>query len=137
MHAADAVVVDLFVIGRTLRGSAGQAFSERVLQLYDDLRGPGSVPFTALRRTVELTVVAVTRAAPVSLEVSIADPVFGGVPHPDRHGGRADAGIRIDLDDLEGVAPLVGPPHLDLSRAAVLSVESPGAVVVVPHVLES
>jgi len=136
MDAAPEVVVDLFVIGRTLRGSAGQAFTERVLALYDELRGPGPRPFTALRRTVELTVVAATRGAPVALEVSIADPVFGGAPHPDRHGRRADAGIRIELDLIEGVSPLVGPPHLDLGRTAVLSVEGPATVVVIPHVLE-
>lgn len=130
------MLVDLFVIGLTLRGTAGQAFTERVLALYDELRGPGSPPFTALRRTVELTVVAVTRAAPVSLEVSIADPVFGGVPHPDRHGRRAQAGIRIELDEIEGVVALAGPPHLDLARTAVVSVETPVAVAVEIHLLE-
>lgn len=136
MDATDEVVVDLFVVGRTLRGSAGAVFSERVLALYDDLRGAGAPPFTALRRTVELTVMAVTRSAPVSLEVSIADPVFGGVPHPGRHGARRDVGVRIDLDALGGVVPLEGPPHLDLSRTAVLGVDTSAVVEVAVHVLD-
>ena len=69
--------VVVFVIGRTLRGTLGERFRRFAVQRFDELEGPGPTPAASLSRTVELTAVAVSRAAFVRVDTSIADPAFG------------------------------------------------------------
>ena len=122
--SAEPVVV--FVTGRTLRGTLGEAFRAEAVALFERMPGVGTPPqagselHTGIGRTVELTAVAVTRAGPVRVDVSVADPAFLAPGERDAGGQR----FEIALDDLDGIVPLAGPPGTDLARTAVLTVRS-------------
>ncbi|MGA1838668.1 hypothetical protein VD659_17250 [Herbiconiux sp. 11R-BC] len=70
--------VEVFVRGRTLRGTLGDAFVREAVELFAELHGAGPPPRTSISRAVELTAVAVTRAGRVRVDCTIADPVFAG-----------------------------------------------------------
>ncbi len=126
-HGAEPV--ELFLIGRTLRGTLGEAFREEVLARFESRHGHTDAPLnTALSRTVELTAVAVTRAGAVRVNVGIADPVFRSTldvstPAP----ATASAGeqlFEVEVDAVPGIRAVAGPPGVDRSRRAVVRVRS-------------
>lgn len=121
--------VELFVTGRTLRGSLGEAFRLDAIARFEQRHGDSDAPLhVALGRTVELTAAAVTRAGPVRLEVGVADPAFRSFLDPEAGRSRAavDGGRRVtlELDALPGISPLASPPGVDTSRHAVVRVET-------------
>jgi hypothetical protein len=116
---AAAAPVEVFVIGRTLRGTLGERFREFAVERFERMHGAGSAPTTSLSRTVELTVVAVARVAALRVDLGIADPAFrvGAAPAPP--GGGERNGVRtvfVVAETLPGVRPLAGPPGVDRSR---------------------
>ncbi|SDZ12410.1 hypothetical protein [Herbiconiux ginsengi] len=132
--------VELFLIGRTLRGTLGDAFRRDVIASFESLHagadGEAEAPLhSGLSRTVELTAVAVTRAGALSVDTGIADPAFRSSPGPlagRDEGGNVDAGERIfevTAEEVDGISPVAGPPGVDRSRRVVVRVrpDDPGA----------
>jgi hypothetical protein len=126
-HGAEPV--ELFLIGRTLRGTLGETLREQVVTRFESRHGHADAPLnTALSRTVELTAVAVTRAGAVRVDVGIADSVFRSAldvstPAP----ASASAGeqlFEVDVDAVPGIRAVAGPPGVDRSRRAVVRVQS-------------
>ncbi|WP_066039044.1 hypothetical protein [Herbiconiux solani] len=129
------VPVEVFLIGRTLRGTLGEAFRAEVVALFEN-EHPGEAPVhTALSRTVELTVVAVTRAGAISVDAVIADPAFGQ-RMPVAATTAPGAGrqlFEVVAESVEGIRPVGGPQRIpsadgpagaDRSRRILVSVES-------------
>ncbi|MCS5713385.1 hypothetical protein NVV95_02330 [Herbiconiux sp. CPCC 205716] len=142
-------VVHLVLIGRTLRGTLGEAFRAEAVALV----GAGADARTALGRTVELTAVAVGEARAVRVAASIADPTFAGTGAVASAGAGAgaDAGASagagahgsgtagtgaapvtdgrhrfvVAVDEVPGIRPLTGPPGVDLARTVTVDVEAP------------
>ncbi|MCS5719879.1 hypothetical protein N1027_17250 [Herbiconiux sp. CPCC 205763] len=126
--------VELFVIGRTLRGTLGDAFRAEAIARFESLHGTDSggdgrseveadarTVQSGLSRTVDLTAVAVTRAGAVSVDAGVADPTFGSTT------GSADSttgesAFEVMVDELDGIRPIPGPPGVDLTRRAVVRV---------------
>jgi hypothetical protein len=127
MSGGDAV--HLVLVGRTLRGTLGEAFRAEAVALVD----AGDAAESAISRTVELTAVAVSSAGAVRVRASIADPSFPG-------GGGAGAGAGaaparpgylrfvVAVDEVAGIRPLVGPPGVDLARTVTVEVAAPEGV---------
>ncbi|QJU53258.1 hypothetical protein SCB71_08250 [Herbiconiux sp. KACC 21604] len=121
--------VALYLSGRTLRGSLGEAFRRDALARFAQSYGDSDArAHVALARTVELTAVAVTRTGPVRLEVGVADPAFRSFLDPEAARRPTAVGgeqtFTVDVDALPGLRPLSGPPGVDTSRHAVVRVES-------------
>jgi hypothetical protein len=117
--------VEVFVIGRTLRGTLGERFREFVVARFERMHGAGSAPATSLSRTVELTVVAVARVAALRVDLGIADPAFRAGAAPAPPGGGERNGVRtvsVVAETLPGVRPLAGPPGVDRSRTITVDV---------------
>ncbi|NQX33450.1 hypothetical protein [Herbiconiux sp. VKM Ac-2851] len=128
MSGLDAV--HLVLVGRTLRGTLGEAFRAEAVALV----GAGDAAESAISRTVELTAVAVSSAGAVRVRASIADPSFPG-------GGGAGAGADVGagaapdrpgwqrfvvaVEEVAGIRPLVGPPGVDLARTVTVEVAAP------------
>lgn len=139
----------LVLIGRTLRGTLGEAFRAEAVDLFDatatrdavpaapgsgsgtgpDHRMPAPHPpalHTALSRTVELTAVAVTDAGPLQLNATIADPTLSaGRSHAPATAPPGSHLFGVDVEAVSGIHPVAGPPHLDLSRRVTVVIESP------------
>ncbi len=130
--------VEVFVQGRTLRGTLGEAFLREAVELFAELHGAGPSPRTSISRTVELTAVAVTRAGRVRVDCTIADPVFAaGRPLAARRPAPADhaaPGERIALAVPGDPAASTRPPAPGEAAADGAGVKSvryeslPGAV---------
>ncbi|MFB2598336.1 hypothetical protein ACEXQE_11120 [Herbiconiux sp. P17] len=135
--------VELFLIGRTLRGTLGEAFRRDAIARFESRHGGGGAdgadggldradgtadarPLrSGLSRTVELTAVAVTRAGAVAVDLGIADPVFRsqlGAPDATAAAAEGEAVFEVAVDELDGVRPVAGPPGVDRSRRAVVRV---------------
>jgi hypothetical protein len=139
--------VELFLIGRTLRGTLGEAFRREAIARFESLHdggvdgigdgdGDGGAdappPHSGLSRTVELTAVAVTRAGTVSVDAGIADPAFrsvtGSAPAP-APAGEGERVFEVAVEEIEGIRPVAGPSGVDRSRRVVVQVgpDLPGA----------
>jgi hypothetical protein len=127
MSGRDAV--HLVLVGRTLRGTLGEAFRAEALALV----GATADAASAISRTVELTAVAVSSAGEVRVRASIADPSFpgggagvgagvGAGAAPDRPGYQR---FVVAVDEVAGIRPLVGPPGVDLARTVAVDVAAP------------
>jgi hypothetical protein len=121
-------VVHLVLVGRTLRGTLGEAFRVEAVALV----GAGEAAESAISRTVELTAVAVSSAGAVRVRASIADPSFpgggagaGAGAVPDRPGYLR---FVVAVDEVAGIRPLVGPPGVDLARTVTVEVAAPEGV---------
>ncbi|WP_382306283.1 hypothetical protein [Herbiconiux sp. UC225_62] len=122
--------VELFLIGRTLRGTLGEAFRRDAIVRFEDLHGTGNgeadAPLHAsLSRTVELTAVAITRAGTVRVDTGIADPVFRSAPAAWADDSDENAGERtfaVTAEEIDGIRPVAGPPGVDRSRRVVVRV---------------
>ena len=121
MRGLDAV--HLVLVGRTLRGTLGEAFRAEAVALV----GAGDAAESAISRTVELTAVAVSSAGAVRVRASIADPSFpgggaGAGAAPDRPGYQR---FVVAVDEVAGIRPLVGPPGVDLARTVTVDAAAP------------
>ncbi|MFB2556263.1 hypothetical protein [Herbiconiux liangxiaofengii] len=118
-------VVTLVLIGRTLRGTLGEEFRAEAVALHERMHGPSAAPpHTALARTVELTAVAVTTLAPLHLSARIADPAFTPAhSHPTPAAEGAEVFV-VEVEHVEGIRALHGPPGVDLRRTVVVEVEA-------------
>ena len=128
MSGGDAV--HLVLVGRTLRGTLGEAFRAEALALV----GATADAASAISRTVELTAVAVSSSGAVRVRASIADPSFpgggagagvGAGAAPDRPGYQR---FVVAVDEVAGIRPLVGPPGVDLARTVAVDVAAPDGV---------
>ncbi|MGD8195978.1 hypothetical protein ACEXQB_015920 [Herbiconiux sp. P18] len=141
-------VVTLVLIGRTLRGTLGEEFRAEAVALHERMHGPSAAPpHTALARTVELTAVAVTTLAPLHLSARIAEPAFTPAhSHPTpaaelrqsapssplkgRFGATRRGSVEgaqvfvVEVEHVEGIRALHGPPGVDLRRTVVVEVEA-------------
>jgi hypothetical protein len=126
----------LVLIGRTLRGTLGEAFRAEAVDLFEasasldpDPRMPAPhdpALHTALSRTVELTAVAVTDVGPLRLHATIADPALSsGRSHAPATAPPGSHLFTVDVEAVPGIRPVAGPPHLDLSRRVTVVIESP------------
>lgn len=126
--AEDGPAVELFVTPRTLRGTLGAAFVRSCVQLFEHDHGPGSGCFTAIARTVELTVVGVSASEPVAVEAGISDEAFSGAGGVSRATGFPPRQLTdVDVDALPGIGSLRGPAGVDLRRWAVIRMLGPAA----------
>lgn len=133
--------VEVFLIGRTLRGTLGEAFRAETVAAFESDHPGGEPVHTALSRTVELTAVAVTRAGTIAVDALIADPAFGQrMPAAATAAPAARAAsvsgrqlFEVVAESIEGIRPVGGreripsagePAGVDRSRRILVSVES-------------